>query len=373
VQSGFFSLLFVCEVKIPNEKKSIIFVLKYPDMAKKIVRKVYGKDPQTGERLLIREEIIPDSSKNQSFIALLSIVLAVAGVVVGLFFGVKSVSKDDLDRSFDHLYEQLGYFSDQDIDNLDQFDKETKDRLKRVAHLKQKGNEEIAYTIFKQVKKDTRADIIKTEKSEMDSFLQKSLDSEDDVENPEKSNEEIQLDKAMIAFRAGKYDEAIALFDDLLKLMPLDGNLCLLKGEALLAKKEPSKALDCFKKAKAISPEDAYIRYITGHCYFEIKQYDDAVLEFKKSIDLKPDQFEANYALGKVYMQQGKYGLAINAFDQAMKTNNMHADLWYHMALCYKELSNTDKALYYVKKALSIDPAFDDARILKEELQNNAQ
>lgn len=60
------------------------------------------------------------------------------------------------------------------------------------------------------------------------------------------------------------------------------------------------------------------------------------------------------YTLGNLMMEQEKYTEAIKAYENAVKLDPTFSDAWNHLAICYQNTGQTQKALDAFKKYKTI-------------------
>lgn len=95
-----------------------------------------------------------------------------------------------------------------------------------------------------------------------------------------------------------KFDESIALYEQILKQDPLhEFSLYNLGAIQLEVKKDPSKAIDYFSQAINANPKYAEAYYARGVCYEELKEKKNAYEDYTTCLKLKPNYDPAVDAL----------------------------------------------------------------------------
>lgn len=89
---------------------------------------------------------------------------------------------------------------------------------------------------------------------------------------------------------------------------------------------------------------------------------DDAEAFFERVVEKEAGHFDANYNLFLLYLNQGKTEAAQRRLDILIETYPDNASLYSDMAVMLASAGETDKALDYWRKALSIDPNLALAR-----------
>ena len=73
--------------------------------------------------------------------------------------------------------------------------------------------------------------------------------------------------------------------------------------------------------------------------------------------------------LGQVLRARGDQSGAIAATEKATTLKPPQADIWYHLARLYEEAGRKDPAVRAYRRALEIDPKFQDAAAARSRLQ----
>lgn len=109
--------------------------------------------------------------------------------------------------------------------------------------------------------------------------------------------------KAKLLQDLNKWDEAMALYDQILKQDATHEFSLYNSGAISLAKKDASKALEYFTKAINANPKYAEAYFARGVCYEELKDKTNAFADYNMCLQLKPNYepaVDALNALGKV-------------------------------------------------------------------------
>ncbi len=107
------------------------------------------------------------------------------------------------------------------------------------------------------------------------------------------------LEKARADFKAGKE--------------PIAKTLARI-GECYVKKEDIEKAQDFFKQSLEAQPGDEILAYNVGEIYFSNRKLDEAVQYFAIAAQIKPDWAEAHYKLGLARLSKTDYDKAREAF-----------------------------------------------------------
>jgi Flp pilus assembly protein TadD len=148
------------------------------------------------------------------------------------------------------------------------------------------------------------------------------------------------------------------------------------KGKELYRDDQDSEAVAAFNEALKLDPDLAEAHFRLGLGYEALDkreeaeaQYKKAVEAYKKHLDQNPDDSEAHYNLGQAYAGLGQYSEAIREYRHATKLKTDDPDIYYDLGVAHTKLAQYDAAAVAFSKSLEIDPeyyraqdALDEAR-----------
>jgi tetratricopeptide (TPR) repeat protein len=124
---------------------------------------------------------------------------------------------------------------------------------------------------------------------------------------------------ATVAYLAGDFEVAIAEYDRLTKLKPLESRYYTNIGAIYNRKGEYMKAADWLRKAIQRNKKCAESYYNLGIAQRKLKQNAMAVSAYKEAIKIDPSMAEAYQNLGNVYVDMGNLQLAVTNFKKALE------------------------------------------------------
>jgi Flp pilus assembly protein TadD len=101
-------------------------------------------------------------------------------------------------------------------------------------------------------------------------------------ENPTSS--QARVDLGYVLLKQGSLDNALAVFEDVLKSHPSMHQAKTGKGIVLARKGNLKEAVDCFKEALVLNPNPARTHYELGLVYEKLGNLEKAIGEFKEGI-----------------------------------------------------------------------------------------
>ena len=137
-----------------------------------------------------------------------------------------------------------------------------------------------------------------------------------------------------------------------------------------------SPEIEALKKTVAKSPQDTDALFKLANAYQEVKNWDGAIHSWQKMSGLLPDWAPAYYSLGYSQQQAGNNELAKIAYEKYIATvkpeeveSSKEILSYAYFAVAYLDKdSNPAKAKEYVGKSVMLNPAYQDAINLNNQL-----
>ncbi len=161
----------------------------------------------------------------------------------------------------------------------------------------------------------------------------------------------------------GKIDQAIALYQDALRIEPRNATAHNSLGSALLIKNDLSAAAAQFHAALDAEPTYVNARYNLAHTLAIEGDLAGAAAEYKQFLAAKPDDAEAEAALGAVYFKLGRHADALACFREAARLNPKDADVEANLGTLLAISGNLPDAIQAYERALAINPNHQAARL----------
>ena len=208
--------------------------------------------------------------------------------------------------------------------------------------------------------------------------------------------------------RLGKFDAAIKCYEKALEIDPENEFILNNKALALLNSGNPKLALKYSEKALNISPKNAFLLYWHGFILEMLNQYEKALDAYEKVLQIEPNNPEVWSARGDLLNEMGKTEQALEAYDKALELcledeidsvalnrkgnallelgrfeealkcydNALALDdnnyiIWNNKGVVLMELNRFEEAVECFNKVLLLNPANDDARVLRDECLEN--
>lgn len=206
------------------------------------------------------------------------------------------------------------------------------------------------------------------------------------------------------AFQNKQYEEAAKFFTQAIEEEPNDALGYVNFGNLLAVLNDSERAERFFQKAITVEETCATAYYGLANLYYEVERFVEAAKLYQKSIEHGIEGADAYYMLGKSFEREEQYKLALPYMQRAaeLAPHDLQIRLSYGIILCALEMfdiakqelqfvidedwnnadahynlgvlyavstDQTDDALYHLKQAYTLQPAFDQARYLYEMVQ----
>ena len=133
-------------------------------------------------------------------------------------------------------------------------------------------------------------------------------------------------EQANTHYDRGDYQQAIAAYQDALKLDPNDADAFNNLGASLYNARRYREASEAFQNAVRLTPNDADVLNNLGAVYYVLEQYDRALESFQKATAANPSSADAQYNLGNAYYMSGRNQEAAAAYRKAIQLNPGYAE-----------------------------------------------
>jgi tetratricopeptide (TPR) repeat protein len=157
---------------------------------------------------------------------------------------------------------------------------------------------------------------------------------------------------------AGQYEEAENLYKGLLAGKPSKKQsfeYYLKLGDTAFLSKNYTLSLDYYEKARSLYKKNAEVNLKIGDVLLKCNLYNLAEKSFTEALSHDEDSYYAKKRLGDIYFEMEMYSKAVEYYGQIENAVN-DKQLTVNMAVCYRNLSETDKALDIAKAYLQMTP-----------------
>jgi tetratricopeptide (TPR) repeat protein len=165
---------------------------------------------------------------------------------------------------------------------------------------------------------------------------------------------------AMEAMKAGRHDEAIAKFNEVIAKLPTCSDCYYNIGQAYMAKQDPTQAEAAYKKAIELKPDSVEAYTGLAGLYNSQKKFDLASEASAKAAQLGGGAggggAEASYNQGVILFNSGKFAEAKTQFEAATKADPNMAMAQYQLGMTALNLGQIPEAISALEAYLKVDP-----------------
>ena len=156
--------------------------------------------------------------------------------------------------------------------------------------------------------------------------------------------------------RAGRLEEASALYEKILQTTPDHVDALYLLGVIAHQNGQPDRAIEFMGRSLAVVPDQARCYNILGLNLKALGQADQAELSFRRAISLD-NSAEHHNNLGVLFREQERLDEAMAAYQQALARDARHAATHYNLGNVYRAKSEFGAAAESYRRAIEGDPA----------------
>jgi tetratricopeptide (TPR) repeat protein len=162
----------------------------------------------------------------------------------------------------------------------------------------------------------------------------------------------------------GKYEEALALYDQALTLEPTRLPLAWTgKGVALNRLGRYEEAITAIDRAISLNPSYTKAYYEKGDALYGLKRYDEAIIAYDQAIQINPEySYRAYYGKANTFIAMGNTTEALSLYDKALALEPGYAGAWVKKADALAASGDYQGAIVAYDKALALEPGFGLAK-----------
>lgn len=181
------------------------------------------------------------------------------------------------------------------------------------------------------------------------------------------------FDKATVAARDKKPDDAVALYNQIVKNDPKDFGAWTELGTFYFRLDKLSPAEEAYNKALEQKPDFAVAQVNLGKLYLKQNQPEKAITVLTKAVEAEPGSADAQHYLGEAYLQTKKGSKAVVHLNEAIKlAPTEKAEIHLRLAQLYNAANLKDRAAQEYKLFLGKVPDYKDKDKIEKYITNNS-
>jgi tetratricopeptide (TPR) repeat protein len=120
-------------------------------------------------------------------------------------------------------------------------------------------------------------------------------------------------------------------------------------------------ALAAYQEAAARAPEDPIAQYNIGVTFMALGKNDEAIAAFQKTLELQPENIQALKNLGQVYGRMKNYAESARFNILAAKLSVSDPEVFYNVGVAQLNLGNREAALAAFQDSIACDEKYADS------------
>lgn len=169
------------------------------------------------------------------------------------------------------------------------------------------------------------------------------------------------IDAAVRHHQAGRHDEAVAGYRQLLQIDPGQAEVYVNIGIVLKAQGRVGEAVACYKQAIQLRPEFVEARYNLANVLKEQGRFSEAIVNYEQAVRLRPDFPQAHFNLANAFRSCGRLAEATENYRQAIRLKGDYAAAHVNLAMTFKELGRVAEAVENYTQAIRLKPDYAEA------------
>ncbi len=156
----------------------------------------------------------------------------------------------------------------------------------------------------------------------------------------------------------GELDNAIADYNECIRLKPAQSEYYVARGTTRHDKKEFDKAIADYTEAIRLDPESGIAYFDRGLSLHSKMEYEKAITDYSEALRLDPKYAKSYFNRGKAWSDSKNYDKAIADYTEAIKLDSKYLHAYHGRAHAWGATKDYDKAIADYTEAIRIDPKY---------------
>lgn len=154
----------------------------------------------------------------------------------------------------------------------------------------------------------------------------------------------------------GRLQEAVAVFDQALRRDRGQGEIYIQKGNVLQQLDRFQEAVDAFDRALALNPQDANVYSNKGNALRRLGRSQEALTAYEQALAIDPGHILSYTNKGNALRELGRLQEALTAYERALAIDPDLAIIYYNKGIAFMSLQQPREAIAAFDQALARDP-----------------
>ena len=165
----------------------------------------------------------------------------------------------------------------------------------------------------------------------------------------------------VIAAQTGNHQRAANLIAKAIAINPGNAGYYGNRGNALLALKQYAAAIDCYDQAIKLQPDFADAYGNRGISLQMLGRFADALASYQRAISIRPDYAQVHFWCGVVLQELRQLQAAIDSYSRAISIRPDYVEACYNRGTALQELKEWQGAIASYDQAIHIKPDYHEA------------
>jgi protein O-GlcNAc transferase len=157
--------------------------------------------------------------------------------------------------------------------------------------------------------------------------------------------------------QAGRFQEALDLYQQVLRTNPEAGGVYTFVGNAQLGLGRFEEALASYRRAARHDATDAAARYGAGNALYNLRRFAEAAEEYRAAARLRPDLPDAFANLSSAFYNLDRYAEAVAAAREAVRVKPDYAAGYVNLSWYYSMTDQHRESLEAARRGAELDPS----------------
>lgn len=175
--------------------------------------------------------------------------------------------------------------------------------------------------------------------------------------------------KADALMATGQYQNAAVIYEKACELLPGSSELHNNLGNCHYKLSEFAPAIEHYRKALALDRSLTLAMRNIGLAYFKLDDRDQALGYLTQYLNVTHNDFDILYLVARLHFDNSAYAETISYLEKCLKLKPESAQLVAFLSDCYLKLGHVDSARLGYEQALKMDPTFEPAAAMLEQLE----
>ena len=169
---------------------------------------------------------------------------------------------------------------------------------------------------------------------------------------------------------AKNYGQALAAYDEAIRLNPNLAEAYNNRGIVKYELGQYAAAVEDYSAAIRLRSNFVDALNNRGNAHAALGQFPNAAQDLQAAVKLDDNNAVCHNNLGSVYYSMRNFDAALSEYTRAIQLNPAYAEAYYNRAALYYGQRKYSEALADIQKSLSLNPADNDARNLRDKINN---